>query len=51
MKDSILDAIQGHVPQTEGGKYGSFPVDVLANEMKLFPRYDVRATALGAAAA
>jgi integrase len=41
MRDSVLDAIQGHVPQTEGGRYGEFPADVMANEMKLFPRYTV----------
>ena len=45
MRDLVLDAIQGHVPQTEGGKYGGFSVDVLAREMRLFPRYHVLATA------
>ncbi|KQO68743.1 hypothetical protein ASF22_19500 [Methylobacterium sp. Leaf87] len=51
MRDSVLDAIQGHVPQTEGGKYGEFPVDVMANEMKAFPRYAVRSTTKEAVAA
>ncbi|WP_026176228.1 hypothetical protein [Methylobacterium sp. 88A] len=37
MRDSILDAIQGHAPQTEGRKYGGFKVDVMEREMKLFP--------------
>ena len=41
MKDSVLDAIQGHIPQTEGGRYGRFSVDVKARELQLFPRYDV----------
>ncbi|NEU13694.1 tyrosine-type recombinase/integrase [Methylobacterium sp. BTF04] len=51
MRDSVLDAIQGHVPQTEGGKYGEFPADVMANEMKLFPRYADRPTVHEAVAA
>lgn len=51
MRDSVLDAIQGHVPKTEGGKYGGFPVDVLAQEMRLFPRYVVPPAASAAIAA
>ena len=41
MQDSILDAIQGHAPKTEGGKYGWFETEVTAREIALFPRYDV----------
>lgn len=39
MRDSVLDAIQGHAPQTEGRKYGGFTIDAMAREMALFPRY------------
>ena len=41
MRDSILDAIQGHAPKTEGGKYGGFTLAAKAQEMELFPRYTV----------
>lgn len=51
MRDSILDAIQGHAPQTEGRKYGGFKVDVMANEMGSFPRHAVEPVAREAAAA
>ena len=44
MRDSVLDAIQGHAPQTEGGRYGGFSVDVMAHEMGHFPRYAVSPT-------
>ena len=39
MPEAVLDAIQGHAPRTEGGRYGSVKVDVMAREMRLFPRY------------
>ena len=51
MRDSILDAIQGHAPQTEGRKYGGFKVDVMAQEMELFPRYAILLAASDALAA
>ncbi|GJE27509.1 site-specific integrase [Methylobacterium organophilum] len=50
MRDSVLDAIQGHAPQTEGRKYGGFTVEAMAREMELFPRYDLRPLAYEAAA-
>lgn len=45
MRDSVLDAIQGHAPKTEGGKYGWFEVEVMTEEMALFPRYAVEMVA------
>lgn len=36
-----VDAIQGHAPETEGGKYGRFPPDALKPEIHKHPRYEV----------
>ncbi|GJE83207.1 site-specific integrase [Methylorubrum thiocyanatum] len=44
MRDSVLDAIQGHAPDTEGRKYGGFTVRMMASEMELFPRYTLAHT-------
>ncbi|MHC2086172.1 DUF6538 domain-containing protein [Methylobacterium sp. CM6244] len=41
MRESVLDAIQGHAPRTEGGKYGGYTLETKASEMKLLPRYAV----------
>ncbi|MCY1644764.1 site-specific integrase [Methylorubrum sp. SL192] len=49
MRDSVLDAIQGHAPDTEGRKYGGFTIDVKASEMELFPRYTLSQTGREAA--
>lgn len=40
-----LDAIQGHAPPTEGGKYGGWPPEVLAPEIRKIPRFEVRPAA------
>ncbi|WP_456854365.1 hypothetical protein [Bradyrhizobium sp. USDA 4501] len=39
----ILDAIQGHVPRTEGQDYGEVPPDVMRSEILKYPRYEVAA--------
>jgi len=44
MRDTVLDAIQGHAPDTEGAKYGGFTIDLLVSEMELFPRYTLTQT-------
>ena len=37
----VADAIQGHVPRNEGGKYDSMPLPVLVEAIAKLPRYDV----------
>lgn len=39
MSDRVNDAITGHVPPTEGQKYGPPKVATMAEAMKKFPRY------------
>jgi integrase len=51
MRESVLDAIQGHAPRTEGGKYGGYTIEMKASELKLFPRYVVHSSAREAVAA
>jgi integrase len=41
MKDEVRDYIQGHVPRTEGEKYGEFSPKLLFREVKRLPRYSV----------
>lgn len=41
MQEDIRDAIQGHVPRTEGEGYGDHPLDAMQREIELLPRYDV----------
>lgn len=36
-----LDAIQGHAPPNEGGKYGGWPPTVLDPEIRKIPRFEV----------
>lgn len=36
-----LDAIQGHAPSTEGGKYGRWPPSVLVRDIEKIPRFEV----------
>lgn len=37
----VRDIIQGHVPRTEGEKYGGQPLSVLRDAIERIPRYDV----------
>ena len=37
----VLDAIQGHVPRTEGGAYGEFDVVTMYGEIARMPRYQM----------
>lgn len=37
--DSVLDAICGHTPQTEGGRYGRVPLSTQVKAMAIYPRY------------
>ncbi|WP_292634075.1 tyrosine-type recombinase/integrase [Mesorhizobium sp.] len=37
--DSVLDAICGHTPQTQGGRYGRVPLSTQAKAMAIYPRY------------
>lgn len=37
----VRDAIQGHVPRTEGEKYGGQPLSVLRDAIERLPRYEV----------
>lgn len=39
ISDSVLDAICGHTPQTEGGRYGRVPLSTQAKAMEIYPRY------------
>jgi integrase len=39
----ILDAIQGHAPATEGGRYGEVLPDVMHPQIIKYPRYEVKA--------
>jgi integrase len=41
MSEEVRDYIQGHVPRTEGEKYGEFSPKVLLREIKRLPRYRV----------
>jgi integrase len=41
ISDSVLDAICGHTPSTEGGRYGSVSLSTQAKAMASFPRYAV----------
>lgn len=45
--DARADVIQGHAPRTEGERYGSTPLSVLAAEIEKLGRYD---TSMGAKA-
>lgn len=38
---SLLDAIQGHAPRTEGEHYGRYPVEAMFEAICRLPRYDV----------
>jgi len=40
----VRDAIQGHVPRTEGENYGNQPLDVLQAAVEKMPRYNVGMT-------
>lgn len=40
MDPEVRDAIQGHVPRTEGEGYGDNPPEVMLREIELLPRYD-----------
>jgi integrase len=35
------DALQGHVPRTEGENYGKQPLDLLRTAVEMLPRYDL----------
>ncbi|MDG4856396.1 tyrosine-type recombinase/integrase [Mesorhizobium sp. WSM4982] len=39
ISDSVLDAICGHTPQTQGGRYGRVPLSTQAKAMEVYPRY------------
>lgn len=39
ISDSVLDAICGHTPQTQGGRYGRVPLSTQAKAMAIYPRY------------
>lgn len=41
MDPDARDVIQGHALKTEGQKYGSFPISVLAAAIEKLPRFDV----------
>lgn len=41
MDPETRDAIQGHVPRTEGESYGSTPAEVTWREIKKLPRYKI----------
>jgi hypothetical protein len=43
MNPETCDAIQGHVPRTDGGDYGEHPPDVMLAEIEKLPRYQVSA--------
>ena len=41
MNPETRDAIQGHVPRTEGEDYGEHPPEVMLEEIVKLPRYEV----------
>ncbi len=41
MNPETRDAIQGHVPRTDGEDYGDNPPDVMLAEIVKLPRYEV----------
>lgn len=41
MSDTVLDAMCGHAPDTEGGRYGEVPVVAQRKALELFPRFNV----------
>jgi integrase len=41
MNPETRDAIQGHVPRTDGEDYGAHPPDVMFAEIEKLPRYEV----------
>lgn len=41
MDPETRDAIQGHVPRTEGEAYGDHPPEVMLREIKRLPRYEI----------
>ncbi|HEY8333780.1 MAG TPA: site-specific integrase [Tardiphaga sp.] len=45
MDSRILDAIQGHAPQTEGGRYGKVPTVLMHRKIRQYPNYEVVAAA------
>jgi integrase len=40
----VRDAIQGHAPRNVGEAYGEWPIDVLAEAIRLLPRFEVGPT-------
>lgn len=41
ISDSVLDAICGHTPQTQGGRYGRVPLSAQVKAMTLYPRWSL----------
>jgi hypothetical protein len=41
ISDRVSDAITGHVPQTEGRKYGAPTLEDMVEALKRFPRYKI----------
>jgi integrase len=41
ISDRVSDAITGHTPTTEGGKYGAPTLEDMAEALKRFPRYKI----------
>ena len=44
MSPEVRDAIQGHVPRTEGEAYGDFSAEVMLREINKLPRYELQDT-------
>ncbi len=43
----VLDAIQGHVPRSEGGNYGEFDVATMYGEIVRMPVYELNSAEIG----